>query len=453
MLENILNSLELPIIRNLPNIEVSKEYAKNVIQEFHEEYEKVKDKIKIPNSNYEFYNSLLSLWKRYWRDVYLMDVILPKLFPLYPEKRKIIYDFLKNHYILNLVVYHFTTQEKKFAEKANEELLNAVFTPYSFFKELLDVPKELILLNPKGRILYQLLFYNDTLINKFLEKLREKAYDRKIPIKEKDSVEYKILLFDHFIELVWRESGALLLDAKFVYPLARFFNKSSMLETINHLGKEVKEFKYMIPFYQQHFNSCGVVCLLNILGAFGIIKPNKKLEREFLEETTIEGYYGNFTPYIVKLAEKYGLKAYMFIDYEDYLENINKLVSSNPELKKPLEFFLKGMEKIKWINKSNFSFEELVHLLQTGHLISYVGLYGKVRHYKLIFGYNLEKRVLYVYDPLGFTFELEEKEIQKEMRNNISFWGFIVEAPDRDILNIMKKETEEVKNMINTFLK
>jgi len=452
MLEDILNSLQLGVIRNLPNVEVDKEFIKRTFQEFREEYEKIKDRIRLPNNSYEFYNNLLLLWRRYWRDVYLMDALYPTLFPLYPESRKTLYEFLRNHYLLNLIVYHFTAQEKKYAENASEETINKIFTPYSFFKELLNLPRELILLDPKGRILYQLLFYNDRLVNRFLEKLSIKAYDRRIPIREEDNMEYKILLFDHFVELVWRETGALLLDINFVYPIAKFFNKYSMLETINHLKKDEKEYKYLIPRYRQHTYSCGVACLLNILGTFGVLKPSKELEKEFLKKVTIEGYYGNLTPFIVKLAKEHGLEAYMFIDYQDYLEKTNKLVSLDPELKKPVEAFLEGTKEIKWVDKSSFTFEEIVNLLRLGYLISYVGMSEKIRHYKLIFGYNLEKRILYVYDPLGFIFELEEKDIQREMRNDVSFWGFVVEAPNRKILNIMKEETKEIESIVNKFL-
>jgi len=154
----------------------------------------------------------------------------------------------------------------------------------------------------------------------------------------------------------------------------------------------------------------------------------------------------------VKLAERYNLDSYMFIDYGDYLENVNKLIIKNSELKKPLEFFLRGMEEIKWINKPGFSFDEIVNLLQTGHLVSYVGVSGSVRHYKLIFSYDLEKRVLYVYDPLGFTFELEEKDIHSEMRNGISGWGFVVGSSDKQTLNIIEKEIEGIQALINKFL-
>jgi len=451
MLEYILNSLQLGVIRNLPNVEVSEEFIKNTFQEFNKEYEKIRDKIKIPDNKQEFYYSLLLLWRRYWRDIYLMDALYPKLFPLYPEGRIILYEFLKNHYLLNLIIHHFTAQEKKFVEKVSEGTIEQVFTPYSFFKELLDLPKELILLNRKGRILCQLLFYNDKLVNRLLEKLKTKAYDRKMPIKEENSTEYKILLFDHFIELVWRETGALLLDINFIYPIAKFFNKYSMLETINHLKRDEKEYKYLIPHYRQHTYSCGVACLLNIFGTFGILKPNKKLEKEFLKKVAIEGYYGNLTPFIVKLAKEYGLEAYMFMDYQDYLEKTNKLISLKPELKKPVEIFLGGMRDIKWIDKSSFTFDEIADLLRSGRLISYVGMSGEIRHYKLIFGYNLEEKVLYVYDPLGFVFKLEEKNIQKEMRNDISFWGFIVEAPNRKILDIIKEETKEITNIVNNF--
>ncbi|MEM5820212.1 MAG: hypothetical protein QW678_00980 [Candidatus Aenigmatarchaeota archaeon] len=239
--------------------------------------------------------------------------------------------------------------------------------------------------------------------------------------------------------------------------LMKYYNKNSFHELLKHLEnkskRKIREFKFPIPRYVQHYNSCGVVCMLNAIKVYlPFIKLNKNLEKELLSRVIYKDYPGNLAPLIAKTSKEiFGIEAKVFIDMKSYLSKIDEIKNFTKtfysgNISEIITFFLEKIKEIEYEEREKFTFNEIKKLINNGCMISFVKEVNETLHYNLIFGYKNNK--ILVFDPLGFTYEVSKNEINNTIRNRISLWGCIFYSPLKKILEKMNKTTKKIATLV-----
>ncbi|MEM0243593.1 MAG: hypothetical protein QXT34_04105, partial [Candidatus Aenigmatarchaeota archaeon] len=261
--------LENKAIKKLDKIEVPNNYKELILKEFINEAEKIKRKYQ------DIYEELIKLYKLYFSNLVLFDEYLSydKLM-FFPKEIEVIGKLLKGHWYINLLIYDIGLKEKPYAEKKLKNRINYIPTFISFFSDIIEkinnLDEALKIRDERGKILYHSLLGSDVLFKNLKSKVKDKLYERKYyPLIEDRLLKnrpFRVMLIDNVLEELWHISKVSMLDLGVYYKLLKAFNKKSVKELFNHLEKKARNIKklvYPIPKFYQHYDSCGVVCLLN----------------------------------------------------------------------------------------------------------------------------------------------------------------------------------------------
>ncbi len=424
----------------------------------------------------EFVEKLKTSWNLYLKLSSFMDYLNQNLNFLYPEKVDLLLELVSATFDLNLYLYIITDVEKEIYEK-NLDLL-----PQERKIELLESIRSLhvylskkIKSNINIQDNYNNPYYIFNLINED-PSLRELFYSSSSspeyfsnlmkgisPIRGRMDHEFEpqdnfekvlkeILFYDHFFELFLRKTGILFNDLKFYIDLSdRLVCKrdiNSIISSLNKLKVEYRNrFRPKLPQYKQSFDSCGVACLMNVLGVY---YPEKKLglslEKAIFKRVTIGEFHNNLPSSLAVVARELGIPAYFFADFSSFYDLFLKQAAEEQPLKKFQEDY-KKIEK-HTLDYRDISPKDIKEKLMKGHFISFVGGKSPILHYRLIIGYRED--YFYVFDPLDTSIrKIHMKDILSHMRNDKSLWGVEYTPPESiiypDIIDTINKVKEIIK--------
>lgn len=145
----------------------------------------------------------------------------------------------------------------------------------------------------------------------------------------------------------------------------------------------------------------------------------------------------------------------MYFDCETYIKNLHlakeyaKTISYDEnKIMKVVEFFIKSMNELGYLNKKSWSPEEIKELLNNGSMISFGReLSSGFLHANLIFGHN--EKGFYVFDQLYGEYLVETNKINNVMRNKFGMCGFITIPPNFELLKKMEKNIEVCQRILN----
>ncbi|MEM5870946.1 MAG: hypothetical protein QXX04_01105 [Candidatus Aenigmatarchaeota archaeon] len=443
--QEIINEIELEkkVIKKLDKIYVPVSYKKLIYEEFIDEAKKIK---RIYNN--DLYKELIKLYHLYFSNLVLFDKYLNfEKFIFFPKEIATIAKLLKCHWYINLIIYNIGLKEKSYAE---ERLKNRFFS--DIIKKINNLDEALYIEDERGKILYWSLLGSDILFKNLKEKTKDKLLRNHA---------FRVLLMDNVLEELWHVSGVITLDLAVYYKLLKTFNKNSVKDLFDHLERKtnnIKKLIYPIPKFFQHYNSCGVACLLNAAKVYyPKLELNKKLEKNLLEKVQYKDYPGNLAPLLVMVAKDVlKLEAKMFFDLNTYIKNFDAMEIYAKEIgfdeKRILEvanFFIEAAKRVGYIEKSEWHSEEIEKLLNEGSLILFAKDLGGILHYNLIFGYDSNK--FYIFDPLYGTYFVSKNEINEIMKNRFGMWGVIVYPPYIDIIKEMENNVEECRKVLKNY--
>ncbi|MBU5682741.1 MAG: hypothetical protein KQA34_03475 [Candidatus Aenigmarchaeota archaeon] len=443
--QEIINEIELEkkVIKKLDKIYVPVSYKKLIYEEFIDEAKKIK---RIYNN--DLYKELIKLYHLYFSNLVLFDKYLNfEKFIFFPKEIATIAKLLKCHWYINLIIYNLGSKEKSYIE---ERLKNRFFS--DIIKKINNLDEALYIEDERGKILYWSLLGSDILFKNLKEKTKDKLLRNHA---------FRVLLMDNVLEELWHVSGVITLDLAVYYKLLKTFNKNSVKDLFDHLERKtnnIKKLIYPIPKFFQHYNSCGVACLLNAAKVYyPKLELNKKLEKNLLEKVQYKDYPGNLAPLLVMVAKDVlKLEAKMFFDLNTYIKNFDAMKIYAKEVgfdeKRILEvanFFIEAAKKVGYIEKSEWYSEEIEKLLNEGSLILFAKDLGSILHYNLIFGYDSDK--FHIFDPLYGTYSVSKNEINEIMKNRFGMWGVIVYPPYIDIIKEMENNVEECRRVLKNY--
>lgn len=469
--QEIINEIELEkkVIKKLDKIYVPVSYKKLIYEEFIDEAKKIK---RIYNN--DLYKELIKLYHLYFSNLVLFDKYLDfEKFIFFPKEIATIAKLLKCHWYINLIIYNIGLKEKSYVEERLKNRINYVIdyipTYISFFSDIIkkinNLDEALYIEDERGKILYWSLLGSDILFKNLKEKTKDKLYERRnypyVEYKLLRNHAFRVLLMDNVLEELWHVSGVITLDLAVYYKLLKTFNKNSVKDLFDHLERKthnIKKLIYPIPKFFQHYNSCGVACLLNAAKVYyPKLELNKKLEKNLLEKVQYKDYPGNLAPLLVMVAKDVlKLEAKMFFDLNTYIKNFDAMEIYAKEVgfdeKRILEvanFFIEAAKRVGYIEKSEWYSEEIEKLLNEGSLILFAKDLGSILHYNLIFGYDSDK--FHIFDPLYGTYSVSKNEINEIMKNRFGMWGVIVYPPYIDIIKEMENNVEECRKVLKNY--
>jgi len=475
-------------ITYLDKVKINKEDIDKVYREFESVqkafYQKYKELfIKCCVSSEEKFiflvKSLDTLWKKYFELLECMDTLYPNLNCLYPKKVERIKELIRVFNKLNHLVYFITDIEKEiygyYLDSLNKEEADAILKGVKSFPTYLnyrfghlkqykfvgeEVLKKEIENNKDLKELLEMcsnsMFLLKNILNNFSDNFpRFKPSWSETTLENKDQLKdalRNILEFDHFIELFFRTSGILKLDVPFYKKICEYLNKPFGIENAiesleNFKNKRKNEFKFNIPKYHQNYDSCGIACLMNVLKTyFPKLKLERSLEKNLLKKVTIPGYYNNIPTSVVKVANEFGLPAFLIIDWDSFRKNY----LLNPSYKNfpPLLRFLKELQEIKHENLKQLEPNYVTETLNSGGMISYVGELSGILHYRLIFGYSKKENHFRVFDPILGELKIKMGEISSKSRNSNGFWGVVYYPPEFHLLEELERKTQRSLELI-----
>ncbi|MFH7880414.1 MAG: hypothetical protein QXI09_00165 [Candidatus Aenigmatarchaeota archaeon] len=456
--------LENKAIKKLDKIEVPNNYKELILKEFINEAEKIKRKYQ------DIYEELIKLYKLYFSNLVLFDEYLSydKLM-FFPKEIEVIGKLLKGHWYINLLIYDIGLKEKPYAEKKLKNRINYIPTFISFFSDIIEkinnLDEALKIRDERGKILYHSLLGSDVLFKNLKSKVKDKLYERKYyPLIEDRLLKnrpFRVMLIDNVLEELWHISKVSMLDLGVYYKLLKAFNKKSVKELFNHLEKKARNIKklvYPIPKFYQHYDSCGVVCLLNAAKVYyPKLKLNKKLEKDLLIKVQYKGYPGNLAPLLVSVAkDMLNLEAKMFFDLDTYVKKFEimkdyakEIGFSEEKILDVAKFFIEKAKSIGFIEKKEWNYKEIESLLNNGSLILFARDLKNILHYNLIFGYD--ERKFYIFDPIYGDFSISKDEIGNIMKNRFGMWGVIIYPPYIETISKMEKNIEECRKRLNYY--
>jgi len=256
-IEDIIKDLQIEdiVIRSLLPLSESsyKHIIDRTIQDFYYIFDKnLRDlKDKLPTNPEIFYKILATLWNIKWRNVLIMDKLYS--FSFHTIDDILLGKFLLYNYKVHILLSIFRRKEKDIVKHFLEENDFDIFTPFSFFYELIypysNSNRYIILV--KKRLLYKILFHSGILVSNFIDNIYNKVYLPRGSYKYtadiyKHRPEYKIFLLDNFFELTWKYSKAIFLDLAFYIHFLNKINSENLIEELKKFDNEENNFVHRI---------------------------------------------------------------------------------------------------------------------------------------------------------------------------------------------------------------
>lgn len=264
----------------------------------------------------------------------------------------------------------------------------------------------------------------------------------------------EILHRDHIQEYLYRYSLVGIADY-YLHELASKFT-NTFIESFDERREKFSKitessnnsFKYVIPRFIQTPFRCAATAILNGVSALRPLIPNHTLEKKITNgalalpnETT-----ATLPTVLAKIISgEFSIGSTLYFENNKLLHNDNGAAEEgyfNRYVRRLKDTFPSNEE-----NKINVKYEPITHKTVRDHLVkgpfvtaNWIG----ITHYRLIYGFNNEKKEFYIFDPQGTNLTLPYKDFDEFSKTPFGKWGIGLNIDNDTYLTILN-ESEEIK--------